>query len=51
MATGAYSSDLGAEERGLATDHVGVVEPGKDLGAYAQAYLRYAELYSGRADG
>ena len=51
MAIGACSSDLGAEERGLATDHVGMVEPGKDLGAYAQAYRRYAELYSGRADG
>ncbi len=49
MAIGTYSSDLDAEGLGLATDHVGVVEPGEDQEAYAPAYLRYAEVYPGRA--
>lgn len=47
VAVGAYS-DRDVEALGLATNRVEAVEPEEDNEAYAEAYLRYAELYASR---
>ncbi len=49
MAIGTYSSDSDAVALGLATDPVGLIVPDEDQEAYAEAYLRYVELYPGRS--
>jgi xylulokinase len=46
LAVGAYS-DRDVEALGLTANHLDVVEPGEDREAYAEAYLRYGESYSG----
>ena len=44
VAVGAYSA-RDVEVLGLATNHVEAVDPEEDAEAYAEAYLRYTELY------
>ncbi len=47
LAIGAYS-DCDVEALDLATNHVEAIEPEEDNEAYAEAYLRYVELYACR---
>ena len=44
VSVGAYSA-RDVEVLGLATNHVEAVDPEEDVEAYAEAYLRYTELY------